>query len=765
MLTSALLSFLIGAVGPASPARAQSNLAQVNDETTVVDITWNFPGTQSFNSERLEAQIATKAPGTFYTLKRWFDWVPRVDPGRFPFDAITLQKDVARIRQFYRQNGFLKPYVDYPATQYNSESNTVDIEFLVREGPPLIVRNTEFVAKETGKPARTLFSANAVQKEWQSFRSQTAFQRGERYTEFTRLQIEESVTTWLRDQGFAFASVESETQIDSTANEASIRYLLTPGPNAVFSEIRVEGTASVNPNVVRRELPFREGDRFNASKVTQGQRELFGLNLFRVALADIPQQDPDTTVQVRYRVREAKLRTLSGQIGYGGRPGVFGEGRWTHRNFYGGARNLSVGLIAESGYPTNDPLNFFGTTANADPQRRFRLSTALRQPYVFTTRLSGSVEPFFQERLNDKLVPASDRLLSLNERQFGLNTRLTYEILPFRTINFQYTFTRTQQFSPPDESTDGGALLTAGETDLFDKSIISVDATLGRTDDFINPTRGFLIRPSAELGGAILGSDVEFAKLGLEVTGYLPLDDQVEIAARLFAGRIWPLGRSLEALTLPDSSQVAATDNGSGNNQNLALADNFIFQNRFSDFLFYAGGSSDVRGWPVDLAGGKTVRFSTITSGYIYEATGAQSKIGANVELRLPFPWLGDAFRTAVFLDAARLNAGSLNLTPPSQATDVVTAPNGSVVATETSQFLVGTGVGMRYKTPAGFIRLDVAYKLTPDQLDLRQPDRVGDLSDIRGEAEMGEMKQPPFTAEERFIRRFRLHFGIGRTF
>ncbi len=750
-------------------SHAQGSLAQVNEETSVGTITWNFPNTQTFDSDRLEAQIATKAPGTFHTLKRWFDWVPRVDPGQFPFDAITLQKDVARIRQFYRQNGFLKPFVDYPATQYDQETNTINIEFLVREGPPLIVQRTEFVAKETGKPARTLFDTEALRTEWESFRKDAMFRQGDRYTEFTRLQIEEATTTWLRDQGFAFASVRSETRIDTTANEAAVRYLLTPGPNAVFGDIKVEGTTSVSPNVVRRELPFREGDRFNASKVTQGQRELFGLNLFRVALADIPQQDPDTTVQVRYRVREAKLRTLSGQLGYGGRPGVFGEGRWAHRNFYGGARNLSVGLIAESGYPANDPLNFFGATANADPQRRFRLSTTLRQPYVFTTRLSGSVEPFFQERLNDKLVPASDRPLSLNERQFGLNTRLTYEILPFRTVNLQYTFTRTQQFSPPDESVDGGALLTAGETDLFDKSIVSVDATLGRTDDFINPTRGFLIRPSAEIGGTLLGSDVEFAKLGLEITGYLPLSDQIEIATRVFAGQIWPLGRSLEALTLPDSSRASAI--GGGNNGGTtgepdpAVSDNFIFQNRFSDFLFYAGGSSDVRGWPVDLAGGKTVRFSTITGGYVYEAIGAGSKIGANVELRLPFPGLGDAFRTAVFIDAARLDAGSLDLTPPVQATDVVTAPDSRVVSTETSQLLIGTGVGMRYKTPAGFIRLDVACKLTPDQLDLRQPNQVGDLSDIRGEAEQGEMKQPPFNAEERFLRRFRLHFGIGRTF
>lgn len=737
-------------------ASAQHSLALVNESTTVRDISWRFVGGQTFEGERLEGQIATKAPGTFYRVKKWFDWVPRVDPGNFPFDPITLQKDVVRLRRFYQRNGFLSPDIDYPASQYDTTSNTIHVIFTVREGPPLIIQDTEFLQEGGGGYAANLFSGK-MRSDWMAFRDETGFQVGDRYTDFSRLQIEDDVTTWLRDQGYAFARVRSETQVDSTANTADIEFFVDPGPEAVFGEIRIEGTESVSERIVRRELPFNVGDRFNASKVTQGQRELFGLNLFRVALADVPSQERDSSVTVRYRVREANLRTLSGQVGYGGQPGIFGEGRWTHRNFYGGARNLTVGLIAESGWPVQDPFNFFGGEASVDPQRRFRVSTTLRQPYVFATRLSGSVEPFFQERLSDKLVPADDRWLSLNEQQFGLNTQLTYEIYPFRTVTLRHSFTRTRQFSSPDTTETGELALDIGTSDLFDKSLLSLSATFGKTDDFINPTRGFLIRPSADLGGTVLGSDVEFGRLGLEVIGYVPLSDDAELAGRLFAGRIWPLGRSRSALTLPsDPTQEAQRDN-------------FIFQNRFSDFLFYGGGSSDVRGWPPDLAGGKVVRSSSIIDTYVYEAIGAKSKLGANLELRLPFPGLGDEFRTAVFLDAAALSAGNLDLTPPPGATDVVRDIGGdAVVSTSPNQFVVGTGAGMRYKTPAGFIRLDLAFKLTPDALDIRRPQDVGDRAEVlptERESNPDAEPLPPFGAPKVFIRRFRLHFGIGRTF
>ena len=740
----------------APSASAQHSLGLVNESTTVRDMSWRFVGGQTFEGDRLEAQIATKAPGTFHRLKKWFDWVPRVDPDRFPFDPITLQKDVVRLRQFYQQNGFLSPDIDYPASQYDTTSNTIHVIFTVREGPPLIIQDTEFLQESGGGYAANLFDGK-TRSDWIEFRDDTGFQVGDRYTDFNRLQIEDKVTTWLRDQGYAFAQVRSETQVDSTANTADIQFFVDPGPEAVFGEIRIEGMKSVGESVVRRELPFAVGDRFNASKVTQGQRELFGLNLFRVALADVPSQERDSTVTVRYRVREANLRTLSGQFGYGGRPGIFGEGRWTHRNFYGGARNLTVGLIAESGWPVQDPLNFFGGETTVDPQRRFRVSTTLRQPYVFTTKLSGSVEPFFQERLSDKLVPAEDRWLGLNEQQYGLNTQLTYEIYPFRTVTLRHSFTRTRQFSSPDTTETGAPALDIASSDLFDKSLLSLSATFGKTDDFINPTRGVLIRPSADLGGTVLGSDVEFGRLGLEVIGYLPLTDHAELAGRLFAGRIWPLGRSRSALTLPsDPTQEAQRDN-------------FIFQNRFSDFFFYGGGSSDVRGWPPDLAGGKVVRSSSVVDTYVYEAIGATSKAGANLELRLPFPGLGDDFRTAVFVDAAALRAGNLDLTPPPGATDVVRGIDGeTVVSTSPNQFVVGTGAGMRYKTPAGFIRLDLAFKLTPDDLDVRRPQDVGDRAEVlpsERESNPDAEPLPPFDAPTVFIRRFRLHFGIGRTF
>ena len=741
------------------PAAAQDPLYLVDDETTVRDLSFVFEDHQTFTTDRLKQQVATQAPGFWNRVRRWFNFVPGVDPRIFLFDPITLQQDVVRLRRFYQQNGFLHPSIDYrhavsdSIAVFDTTSNSIDVTFLITEGPPLIIQDTGFFTPDGADYAVTLFSG-ALRREWIAFRDRTAFELGERYTQFNRIRIEDDVRAWLRNQGFAFADIRSETRIDSSANTADIRFYAEPGPRARFGEIVVEGNRSVSTSVVRRELPFQTGDRFSAEKVTDGRRELFGLNLFRVVLADVPNQPHDSTVTVRYRVREASLRTLSGQVGFGAQTGLSLEGNWTHRNFYGEARTFNVGLIAETGLPSNPPgfiPDFLSGTTTQERPRRFRASTTLRQPYVFTTRLSATLEPFIEERLNNKLTsPDTTRFLQLNERQFGLNTTLVYEVLPFRTVSLRHSFSRTQQFTL---GTETAVDTTEGGADQFDRSILTLSGTLGKTDDYINPRRGVLIRPSVSTGGTFLRSEIEFVRVSGEVAGYLPLTPRVEIASRLFGGYLWPLGASREALTISPTAPVPD------------LRRSRTAQNRFSDFLFYGGGGSNVRGWPTQLGGGKVLRPSQLArDGFVYESVGAQARAGLNLEMRFPLPGLGEAWRAAGFFDAAFLTDGTLSLVPPPAVTDALEAPDGSPVVSEPTRWIAGTGLGIRYQTPVGFLRLDVAMKLNPDALDLRRPAEVADAVTLDPN-DPDDVLRPPTAASERFIRRFRLHFGIGRSF
>lgn len=744
-----LAALLIGLVGGLRRTAAQAPLRYVNDNTTVREISFRFADDQTFDTSRLRKQIATEAPGTLTEIRNWVAFLPLVQRHLFFFDPVTLQKDVARLRQFYQQHGFPNPEIDYPASQLDTSRNRIHVIFTIREGRSRKIRDTEFLNAEGTAPITTVLEGE-VQTAWTTYRTEE-IEIGGRYTEFAKTQLADRIQTWFRNRGFAFAQVESTASVDTSQYAVDLRFRIDPGPRGVVSEIRVEGNESVDRSTILRELPFSVGDRFSAEKVTRGQQMLFDLNLFRVALADVPVQPHDSTVVVHYRVREAALRSFSGLTGYSTRSGVTLEGGWRHRNFYGNARTFSVNLTAETGYPENPPSfvpGFLSRASSQEVSRQFRVSATLRQPYLFTTRLSGTLAPFAQERLNPALSPNPDRFLSLNERQYGINTTLIYDLLPYRTVSLQHSVARTQQYlTTATEDTIPSDPSLISEEDLFNKSVFTLNGTFGKANDFISPTRGFIVRPSVQLGGFFFESGVEFAQLSTELSGYLPVSESLELAGRVTLGTMWPFDESRTNLTLPASP----TDRERRLNR--------IYQNRFSDYLFFAGSGSDVRGWASQLAGGKVLRESPVLrEGYAYRPIGGRTKISASLEVRIPLPGLGSKWRIGTFVDGAYLTPDPLRLTPPATVPTVVTNPQGNPVSTDPSQLLVGTGAGIRYQTGFGFLRIDLGYKLTPDPLDLRNAEQVGN-------ALTGEAPVPVSQVETRFLRRFRLHFGIGRSF
>ncbi len=694
-----VLPVLFGLVPPI--ARAQAPLFLVNGQTTVRGISFVFEGERPFEEATLKDQIALTEPDFWDGLKKI---LPFTSPRPHPFNPVELQKDVIRLEHYFRQNGYLHPAIDYEASELDTSSNTIRIVFDVDKGPPLIIQDVGFYGPD-GRFAFYLFE-EGEREAWIKLRDAITVRTGDRYTDFDRLRIHDQALTWLLNNGHAFARMNSEVAIDSTANTVDLRFLLDPGPLAAIDSILVEGNTSVRDEVIIRELPFRRGQPFSQRKLTQAQRELFELNLFRLALTSVPEQTPDSTVNVLVRVREARLRYTTAQTGYGRDNGLRAEGEWTHRNFLGEARSFTVNALANTGIlarPSGENL----------ASRLFRISATLRQPFLFVTNLSGSVAPFIQFESNPKLL-AADNYLNINSREAGVTTTLLYELYPFRTISLTHNFSRAFQSTRPNPD-------IPGTIDAFNRSVFSTRAILGKVDDFLNPGAGFLARPVAEFAGLFLGSDVAYIRTGAEISGYLPVSDGVTFAGRVTGNRLWPSGRSARALR------------GA-----LGRQDSLLYENRFDPVLFYTGGANNLRGWANQMAGDKVAQVVVISgrgadTTYVYEPVGGRLNALLNLEARLPFPGLGKAWGTAAFLDGG-------------SASDRLSL----------SDFKWGTGLGIRYRTLVGFIRLDVAYKLNPDPItDFYKPQRVW-------EYERGLVDD---LGRKSWRSRFAIHLSIGQAF
>jgi outer membrane protein insertion porin family len=709
-LPDPLALLLVGWVVGALPGAgwAQVPLYLVNDSTSVRGITFRFEDTQTFTAEQLQAQMVLQAPGFGDRLR---GVLPLLKPRPHPFDPVTLQRDVIRLRRFYERNGFLRPEIDYPASVLDTTRNTLQVVLTIREGAPLIIQDAGFFDAR-GREAGYQFQSNpGLRQRWIRLQDRLLADLGDRYTEFKRIQIQDRVLAWLKDQGFAFAEVDATVQIDSTFNTADLRFLVEAGPRGIIDEILVEGNTSVPDRVVVRELPFQRGDRFSNTRLTRGQQALFGLNLFRVALADLPDQPVDSTVTVRLRVREAKLRTVSTQGGYGREEGIRLEAGWQHRNFFGGARLLNASVAVTPGLLASPPNGL-------ETRRSLNATLSLWQPYLFSPRLSVSAAPLYRWQ--------DDPGQELRFREFGVTSTLLTEVLPFRTLSLQHSLTRVI----PLEGTQ-----FADTISVYSRNTLSVSGTLGRLNNYLNPRRGFLVRPLAELGT----SGVEYRKAALEVAGYVPLTRRVNLTLRLYAGRIWPFGNSR-------------------NQQNPQV------EFRFDPIRFYAGGAGDVRGWGVSLLGAKLARADTAfvdeggtarAQNARFEAVGGLAKLTGSLEARFPFPGLGTNWGLAAFLDLGQTSATLLRdaegrLLRDERGIELV-RDNGALSLTA---FQVGLGSGLRYQTPVGFLRLDLAFKLNPNDEDLQDPADVALFQ--------AGLTGPPRT---RRLQAFNLHLSIGQRF
>lgn len=701
-----LLLLLAACVLPA--ARAQAPLFFANDATTVRGISFKFVESQTFTEGEIKngALLATQEPSFFDKIKNRLAFLPFISRTTYPLVPIELQKDVVRLRQFYRLNGFLKADIDYPASQLDTASNSIRVIFTVDEGPPLLIDTVAIQTPEGTRVGERFGEENT--RRWRRFRQDSPLREGERFTSTDFALARGSTLDWVRNRGYAFVTLRADSVVDAANDRIRLSMTVDPGPYTVVDTILIEGNESVPDHVVRRELPLQVGEPFSQQKLVEGQRELFGLDLFRVAVADVPEQPRDSTVTVRYTVREAKLRLIRAQTGYGLEDGIVLEPSWTHRNFLGGARRLTVTGEYRSGLGAQPGGSF-------EPITRLGVTAALRQPYLYSRKLSGIFAPFYLREENPNIRSYY--------QEIGATTTLLYELMPFRTVSAAYTYARAYPLRQ-----DAG--LGSG---IYNRSVVSASATLGKVDDFLNPKRGTLVRPLFEESGNVIPSGVQYVKTSLEVVRYQPLRGPVNFAARLYGGRMWPSGQSTNQ-----------TDP--------------VIESRFDRIRFYAGGASDVRGWGLQQLGpqllqadsvftpiGGTVggRPDSVTVANLrYEPIGGLAKLAGNLEVRLPFPGLGPAWGTAAFLDFGQVTEGSLR----------------------PKDLRFGTGAGIRYETPIGYVRLDLGFKLNPSDFDLYSP--AGYYCRVNGIAEGSACET--LTGEDGGAsawRRLQVHISIGQAF
>jgi outer membrane protein assembly factor BamA len=200
-----------------------------------------------------------------------------------------------------------------------------------------------------------------------------------------------------------------------------------------------------------------------------------------------------------------------------------------------------------------------------------------------------------------------------------------------------------------------------------------------RTNYPLDPTRGSTLSAEITTSSTAIGSSsfTEFTRFIGDIAAYQPLRSAV-LAGRIRFGTVFAPSLAI----------------GGGTS-------NFVPPEQ----RFYAGGPNDVRGYTRNLLGPvvyvvRESALDSLPSGEVsvpedsvqVAPTGGNSLLVANLELRFPSPVFRDRLRLAVFVDGG--SVWQRQGTGP-----------GSRIA-----FRITPGVGFRFITPLGPVRVDAAY-------------------------------------------------------
>jgi outer membrane protein insertion porin family/translocation and assembly module TamA len=480
---------------------------------------------------------------------------------------------------------------------------------------------------------------------------------GDRFDEATYEHTKADIVRALGDNGYAFAKVDGHVHVDIARHEATLRIDVTPGPASVYGPIRLMGLKELPEGPIRANLNLTEGKAYSRSELEDARTALVNLGVFTTVDVRQDLSHPDRgVVPVTVTVEESPLRVL--RLGGGMRFDVLEWSThltigWEHQNFLGGLRRLTLeakpGLVF---YPTR--MDNFKAPSNVLPKGRLRAQ--LEQPAFLEGRTRGFVAAELD--VYPLLYPGLGEDPNAHENVIGyVEVRTQAGVRrPFFEHHLYLTPSYSWQASFP--------FAYLGETTLqtVHVSYPGLEAVLDFRDD---------------------PSDV---KIQPEIRTYVPISKSVTFATRLTVGFLFPsnYGSTLKGdRPAPDEDQTAWQ-----RDQQLLL-----FR------AFYSGGPNSNRGYPFRGVGPQGVLGYLLpsTAGCeerpddqaCYRPLGGLTLWEASVEAR--FPIIGP-LRGAVFVDASDLvrDAGHIRFNVPH----------------------LSPGIGLRYATPVGPVRLDVGYRV-----------------------------------------------------
>lgn len=580
----------------------------------------------------------------------------RVRAGQ-PFSAAVLDADLMRIEERYRQLGFTSPRAEATtrAAQVAADRHVpVSIRIQIAENTQTFVNAVRVTGNDSVPEADLLAGLSLVP--------------GQPYSVARLAQDRDAVELKYANLGYQSVSVETRPSFSADGTRADVEFVVREGPRVFVDHVLIVGNTRTRTATIERELQLKPGDPLGLEKISESQRRLAALGLFRRARimqlgrGDTSQRDLLVTVE------EAPLTTIGWGGGFEVRPRVLRSGDVASEklelapraSFEIGRRNL---------FGTNRSVNLFTSASlhpagsesgSAGPQdtsatsgygfAEYRVLGQFRQPRLLSSnadfRVTGTLEQQIRSSFDFSRGSAAAELAF--RLPHSLSTSVGYQIQRTRVFN---------QSVEESQQRDIDRLFPKVRLSSFVGSIIR-----DTRDDPVDPSHGQYVSANGQISGRAIGSEVGFVKSFFTAQAFrtLPGSRGIVLAASARLGAAVGFSGPAGSRDLPASER------------------------------FYAGGDTTVRAFALDRLG---VRHDPPRESDTIDAAGfplgGNALLLFNGELRVP---VRSAVRVVGFADVGNVFKNASNL-----AFD---------------ELRPALGVGFRYKSPVGPIRFDLGFKV-----------------------------------------------------
>lgn len=713
-----------------------------------------FVGNHRFPDELLENAIITRETSCRSPILYPFCWTG----AEFSQDPYFLHprefsRDLARVRLFYYQRGYRETVVD--TATLRPRRGEVEITFRIQEGDPVRIVEVGFQWMEE-LPDSSLLEDFPIRV-------------GEPLNALSLEAARDTLTLRLQDRGFAHADVLLNYTIPSDSPlDARVVFDLYPGPTTRIGPISVVGNVTVSEAMVRRMLPVREGALYSQELLFDGQRNLYNLDIFSFAdISPVLDHVPDSIVPLMVRVAEGDVHRVRAGAGLSTADCVNAEVRWANRNFFGGARRLQItGRVSKMLTPIFEQTVCNDAGKGEYGELNWSVSADFTQPWLLSPRNSFSVS-LFGERQSLPEVFVREAL--------GLNLALTHTL----TVSTPVTFSIRPQISKLDaaEFFFCSNYLVCTPEDIGVLQGANWLAPLGlrfsqdRRNQALSPTRGHAVLLDVEHAADWTGSDFRYTRVIGEGSWYTQgRRSRWVVAARLRGGWVAQGGfRGLaapgitEEIVHPEKRLYAGGSNSVRGFAQNRLGPQVLHLERVEDLLEPVRPGEPPPCSPQEIMGLTCYAGVLPDDDFLPRPTGGTSLVEGSVEFR--FPITGQLWEGATFLDFGQVWAGPLEV--------------------NLGELEFTPGFGIRYFSPIGPIRVDLAYRFATGERLRVVTSQIRPFDLARGDTEKEKLKVDgaiiDFVISDELallnsrvywgeldpwsIERFQLHLSIGQAF